>query len=73
MPKRQRRRTRDERQAKATKRARRSRRQREQNLKKALGIPTSEILPHLVGRRPWRGFRDSAPEENGPVRVKKIE
>lgn len=42
---------------------------RRKALKKALGIRHDEILSHIVGRRVWAGFRDSAPEENGPVRV----
>lgn len=45
---------------------------REKNFKKALGIPKHDILPHVVGRGPWRGMRDYAPEENGPVRVRKV-
>jgi len=44
---------------------------RELSMKKALGIPKHEVLPHLVGRRAWRGMRDYAPHENGPVRVRK--
>lgn len=54
------------------KRARRGAKQRTKNLKRALGIPKHEILPHVVGRRDWRGMRDHAPELNGPVRVRKV-
>ena len=55
-------------------RARRgAKKQRETKLKKALGIPGTEILPHMVGRGRWQGMRDYAPEENGPVRVRKVE
>lgn len=32
----------------------------------------SQSGQHIVGRRTWKGMRDSAPEENGPVRVRKI-
>lgn len=45
---------------------------RKKALKKALGIPKSDILPHVVGRGRWLGMRDYAPEENGPVRVRKL-
>jgi hypothetical protein len=44
---------------------------RRKALKKALGIRYDEILGHIVGRRRWLGMRDYAPEENGPVRVRK--
>ena len=45
---------------------------RETHFKEALGLSRSDILPHIVGRREWRGLRDNAPEENGPVKVRKI-
>ena len=53
--------------------ARKAARKREANFKKALGIHSTDIVPHVVGRRDWLGMRDHAPEENGPVRVRKID
>ena len=46
---------------------------RREAAKKALGISKEEILPHIIGRGRWRGMRDYAPEENGPVIVRKQE
>ena len=45
----------------------------ENRRKKALGIRPDDILPHIVGRRRWHGMRDYAPQENGPVRIRKVE
>ncbi len=53
--------------------ARKAAKRREANFKKALGIQATDIVPHVVGRRPWLGFRDHAPEENGPLRVRRID
>ena len=41
--------------------------------KKALGIRQDEIVPHIVGRGRWLGMRDYAPQENGPVIVRKVQ
>ena len=51
----------------------RQQRLKEKRARQTLGIHKNEILPHMVGRGHWRGMRDHAPEENGPVRVRKIE
>lgn len=36
------------------------------------GLHHGDVLPHFVGRGRWRGMRDNAPEENGPVKVRKV-
>jgi len=52
--------------------ARRRKALRETHFKEALSLAKSDILPHVIGRREWRGMRDNAPEENGPVKIKRL-
>ena len=40
-------------------------------IKRAHGFAPTDPMPHVVGRGRWVGMRDSAPELNGPVRVRK--
>lgn len=41
-------------------------------LRRNMGIHPTDVMPHIVGRREWRGMRDYAPQENGPVMVRKV-
>ena len=52
----------------------RERKGMENRLRKKWGLEKGDPLPTSTGRvSPWLGMRDHAPEENGPVRVRKIE